>query len=137
MHRQIIFIVFLLLLCTFQISAQSQPRTSPREDLDRNSDRNGYDPLSRSPLDGMRARLKLKAEEKEFRENLERAQEIETISNELLKSFETNKTFTAQDKKKLERLEKLVKRVRNASGGDDDDVNVTIPYRDTTDIRAA
>lgn len=127
-----LLIVIILLLGCISISAQSQV-PPPRDDPGNRNDR-AYDPLSRSPLDDMRIRLRLKAEEKEFKDNLERAQEAETISNELIKSFEANKTLSAQDKRKLERMEKLVKRVRNASGGDDDDVNVTIQSTSVIDI---
>lgn len=127
-----ILILLVLSLCCISISAQSQS-SQPRDDSGNRNDR-AYDPLSRSPLDDMRIKLKLRAEEKEFKDNLERAQEAEVISNELIKSFETNKTFSAQDKKKLERMEKLVKRVRNASGGDDDDVNVTTHSTTVMDI---
>jgi hypothetical protein len=123
-------ISFLLFCCT--ITAAQQSSQNPNSNSNNQSDRpSGYDPFSRSPIDEMRAKLRIKAEEKEFKENLERAEEAEKISNELVKSFETNNSFSDSDKKKLERLEKLVKRLRNASGGDDDDVTVT-PFENNT-----
>lgn len=125
-------IVLVLLVGCISVSGQSQS-SQPRDDSGGRNER-AYDPLSRSPLEDMRIKLRLKAEEKEFKDNLERAQDAETISNELIKSFETNNALSAQDKKKLERMEKLVKRIRNASGGDDDDVNVIIQSTAVKDI---
>lgn len=119
-------VLFLLFCCSITTAQQSSQ--NPNSNSNNQNDRpSGYDPFSRSPIDDMRAKLRIKAEEKEFKDNLERTEEAEQISKELVKIFETNKTFSPDEKKKLERLEKLVKRVRNASGGDDDDVTV-IPY---------
>ena len=120
-----------MLLCCCAISAQSFPSASQSGD-DRND--NGYDPFSRSPIEKMRSRLRIKAEEKEYKENLDRAQEAVKISKELVKIYETSKTLSKSDRKKLERLEKLIKRVRNASGGDDDDAKVTTQSTETLDL---
>jgi archaellum component FlaC len=117
------------------MTAAQQSSQNPNSNTNSQGDRpSGYDPFSRSPIDDMRAKLRIKAEEKEFKDNLERAEEAEKISNELAKNFETNKTLSSEDKKKLERLEKLVKRVRNASGGGDDDVIVAPYQNNVTDI---
>lgn len=116
---RLIFISVLVMTVCASISAQSSQSTS-----ESNSNQNGYDPFSRSPIDQLRTRLRIKAEEKEFKENLSRVQEALKISNDLVKSVETNKAFSKEDRTKLERLEKIVKRVRNASGGNDDDVKV-------------
>lgn len=116
---RLLFFSILVITLSTSISAQSQQSTP-----ESNSNKNSYDPFSRSPIDQLRTRLRIKAEEKEFKENLNRVQEALKISNDLVKSVETNKTFSKEDRTKLERLEKLVKRVRNASGGDDDDVKV-------------
>ena len=40
---------------------------------------------------------------------------------ELDKSFSEQKKFSSEDQKKLDRLEKLVKKIRSELGGDDDD----------------
>jgi hypothetical protein len=134
MLSRFIVVTFLLLVCSVSICAQSQSGSASESGNRNSSDRPSYDPLSRSPIDDMRVKLRLRAEEKEFKDNLVRAQEAETISNQLVKSFETNKTFSAEDKKKLERMEKLVKRVRNASGGDDDDINVVVQSNTVIDV---
>lgn len=132
--RTIIFFFFLF-TGAISISAQSSTSTTAETRSGNPPDRpSSYDPFSRSPIDEMRIKMRLKAEEKEFKENLERAEESERICTELLKAVESNQTFTSDEKKKLERLEKLIKRIRNASGGDDDDVNVTTQSPNLNDL---
>ena len=48
-----------------------------------------------------------------------RAKEVSQIALQLSQSYEARKAFNADDQKKLERLEKLTKRIRNDSGGAD------------------
>ncbi len=69
----------------------------------------------------MRARLILKAEKKEYDENVARAREVSDLATQLLTTYESNKIFESEDGKKLERLEKLTKRIRNEAGGSDSD----------------
>jgi len=72
----------------------------------------------------MRARLILKAEKKEYDENVARAREVSDLAAQLLETYESTKTFKSEDNKKLERLEKLTKRIRNEAGGSNSDVDV-------------
>lgn len=64
---------------------------------------------------------KLEQEKKEFAELLERGEEAAKISEEIKLSFEKNNNLTGEDQKKLERLEKLVKKIRDDLGGEDED----------------
>jgi len=63
---------------------------------------------------------------KDFAEMLSRGEEAVKLSGELEKSFARNNQFSTEDRKKLDRLEKLVKKIRNELGGDDDDETVVI-----------
>jgi hypothetical protein len=72
-----------------------------------------------SRIDEMRTRLILKAEKKSYEENVARAKEAEQLATDLKASYEVKDTFTAEDQKKLERLEKLTRRIRNEAGGSD------------------
>lgn len=65
----------------------------------------------------MRARNALKAEKKEYDENVARAREISELGHQLAKAYEARQTLSADDGKKLDRLEKLTKKVRSEAGG--------------------
>lgn len=86
------------------------------------------DPLTRRPVEEepknikeSRARLKIEQEKKDYEELLERSEEAVALSNELEETFTTSKTISEEETKKLEKLEKLVKKIRSELGGSDDD----------------
>src|SRR5690349_20551559 len=70
-----------------------------------------------------RARLILKAEEKAYEEHVARAKEANELAGELKTSYAASNTFNAADEKKLERLEKLTRRIRNDVGGSEMDAD--------------
>jgi len=72
----------------------------------------------------MREKLRLKDEKKKYEENLARAREASQIATQLVETYEGKKVFGADDGKKLERLEKLTKRMRNEAGGSETDADV-------------
>jgi hypothetical protein len=63
----------------------------------------------------------LKKEKKDYEEHVARAQEARDLAAELQKTYEIAHSFNAADYKKLERLEKLIRRVRNEVGGSQTD----------------
>jgi hypothetical protein len=70
-----------------------------------------------------RTRLALKADKKAYQEHLARAKEAAELALELEKAYELAHLFNAADRKKLERVEKLVRRVRNEVGGSQTDAD--------------
>ena len=72
-----------------------------------------------SPEAEMRSKLLLKDEKKKYDEHVARAKEVSQLASQLSQSYETRKSFNSDDQKKLERLEKLTKRIRNDCGGAD------------------
>jgi hypothetical protein len=74
-----------------------------------------------SPESEMRAKLILKAEKKQYDENVARAREAADLATQLAGDYEAKQTFNSANGKKLERLEKLTKRIRNEAGGSDTD----------------
>jgi len=66
------------------------------------------------------AKSRIAKEKKDYEELLKRGEEVLKLSEDLEKSFDENQTLSSQDRKKLERLEKLVKRIRSDLGGGDD-----------------
>ncbi len=69
----------------------------------------------------MRARFEIRIAEKERQENLERAREVAQLGEDIKQAFSRNKILGPMDMKKLERLEKLARRIRSRAGGSDDD----------------
>lgn len=80
-----------------------------------------------SPEAEMLARRELRVAEKERQENLERAREAAQLGAEIRNSFAKNQTLSRTEIKKLERLEKLTRRVREEAGGSDGDVTIENP----------
>ena len=72
----------------------------------------------------IRAKRELKIAEKEHQENLNRAREIGEIGKQL-KEFKDSSTLDRDCFKKIERLEKLTKKVRSEAGGDDDEITIS------------
>lgn len=72
----------------------------------------------------IRAKREIKIAEKEHQQNLDRAKEIAEIGKQL-KDFKDNSSLDRDCVKKIERLEKLTKKVRSEAGGDDDEITIT------------
>ena len=69
----------------------------------------------------MLARGRIEREKKDFEQLLERGNEAIKLSDELEKSFSKNNQLSSDDRKKLDRLEKVLKKIREGIGGKDDD----------------
>jgi flagellar biosynthesis GTPase FlhF len=72
-----------------------------------------------SRVEEMRRILIVKEEKKAYEANVARAKEAQQLAADLKSSYEAKDAFTAEDQKKLERLEKLTRRIRNEAGGSD------------------
>lgn len=80
-----------------------------------------------TPEQEMLQRAQIRHEEDIHKEMVERADEAAQIGDELLASFKKNNSLTRDDLKKLERLEKLARKIRGTAGGSDDDEELTDP----------
>ena len=129
--RAVLFAASLLLFVSTSTQAQVKPGTpspspssEPRQASSDKDDKN--DPFHDfgSPENEMRARQALKAEKKQYDENVARAREASDLASEIVKAYEAKKTFNSEDAKKFERLEKLAKRIRNEAGGSDSEPDV-------------
>ena len=69
----------------------------------------------------------LKAAEKDHQENIERAREAAQLGAEIRDSFLQNKALGHTEMKKLERLEKITRKIRNEAGGSDSDAALDNP----------
>jgi len=126
----IAFAAVLLLLGSFPVYSQTTRPTPPPGEVRPSSEapsKSDKDDLGSdigSHESEMRARLALRAEKKQYDENLARAKETADIASQLLDWYQAKKSFTNEDNKKLERMEKLARRIRNEAGGTETDVDV-------------
>ena len=119
---------------SFSQTTSTPPRpaaTPPRIDGAKNPD-------DSSPLttfeEEIRAKREIKLAEKDHQQNLDRAHEIADIGKQLKESISGKSASDGDYLKKIERLEKLTKKIRGEAGGEDQDV--TIP-KQPTDLSAA
>jgi hypothetical protein len=73
----------------------------------------------------MKAKRDIKIAEKDHEENLSRAREIGEIAKQLKDGVKNNSTPDHDCFKKIERLEKLTKKVRSEAGGEDEEITIT------------
>jgi hypothetical protein len=75
----------------------------------------------------MRAKQSLRALEKEYKDNVQRAREAAELSGQLLDALKHGVTFGRDETKKLDRLEKLAKKIRDEAGGSDEETLLESP----------
>jgi len=138
LHALLLGLSVLLIAASSAYSQTTRPPTPPAAD---SPPSNGAKSDSSMPDFGsreseMRASLALRAEKKQYDENLERAREASQLAEQLLETYEAKKLFNSEDGKKLERLEKLTKRIRNEAGGSENDAEVKdLPNAMTTAVK--
>ncbi|HEV8140548.1 MAG TPA: hypothetical protein VGP81_12305 [Pyrinomonadaceae bacterium] len=112
-----------LISAVISARAQSSPhsRIAPPPPPTDNKDDKDNDVDFGSRETDARTRLILKAEKKAYEEHVARAKEASDLATELKTSYAASNNFNAADQKKLERLEKLTKRIRNEVGGSEMD----------------
>ncbi len=115
-YTRTIFTLFLIVAAV--VFADAQDATS------RGGDRTKED-LPKGIKENL-AKQRIEREKEDYAELLQRGEEALKLSNELEKSFAENNQLSAADQKKLDRLEKVVKKIRNEIGADDDDKAVEV-----------
>src|SRR5262249_27312282 len=123
-HLQVPLVAAVLLVTADSTYGQQLPRGSglPVQDpTNNNSTRKKDDSETEldSPENEMCAKMILREEKKRYDENVARAKEVSQLALQVSQNFETSRAFTSDDGKRLERLEKLTKRIRNEAGGSD------------------
>ena len=78
----------------------------------------------------MKAKRAIKVADKEYQENLDRARDLSSLGAAIVTSFKQKNGLDQEDIKKLEKVEKLAKGIRNAAGGCEDDVAMEKPPKD-------
>lgn len=80
-----------------------------------------------SPEEEIIRRAEIKHEEESHKEMVDRADEAAIIGEQLLNTFQKNKSLGKDDFKKLERMEKLARKIRGSTGGSDDEAPLENP----------
>lgn len=72
----------------------------------------------------IRAKRAIKAAEKDHQENVNRAHEIADLAKDLQKTLKDKPAIDRDSVKKIDRIEKLTKKIRNEAGGAEEDVDI-------------
>lgn len=110
---RLIFISSFIVLGGVCVNAQGDATTPSGKP---NSNKEDYPKSIKESL----AKQRIETEKKDFEQLIARGEEVAKLSFELEKSFAQNNSLTSEDQKKLNRVEKLVKKIRSEMGGDDD-----------------
>jgi hypothetical protein len=115
MHKFIRLIFFLsLITVVFVVFAKAQLDATTRGGVPQKED------LPTGIQESL-AKQRIEREKKDFAELLARGEEAVRLSEELEKSYTQNNQLSVEDRKKLDRLEKVVKKIRNELGSEGDD----------------
>jgi hypothetical protein len=122
---------FVFFTCSLTVLAQNQ-RTNPQPPpLPANAEKADNSDDNKAGLgsidEEMRAKRIIRLAEKEYKDNVQRAREVAEIGAELYETIEEGKAFGEKENKKLERLEKLAKKIRTEAGGSDEDDMINNP----------
>lgn len=109
----------LLMLPALAAAQISNRPVSPRVDASNVDER----PLTEMEEE-LRAKQAIKFAERGHKENIDRAKEIGQIGSELKASATDSPLISRDSTKKIERLEKLTRKIRGEAGGDDQDVEI-------------
>jgi len=117
--------IFLSVAAAFAQTASQKTQTLPGQKEDNT-------PLTTFEEE-IRAKRMIKMAEKDHQENLDRAKEIQQIGKELKESLQGKSALDRDTLKKIERLEKLTKKVRGEAGGESEDLSILNPPKDLSD----
>jgi len=117
-------LTFITLLCGLLLGpalAPAQTQSLPPSQMDPSATRER--PLSEMEEE-LKAKQAIKFAEKGHQENINRAKEIADIGKELKAAAKAAPLLNNDAEKKLERLEKLTRKIRGEAGGDDQEVDI-------------
>lgn len=72
----------------------------------------------------LRVKRAIKMAEKDHEENISRAKEINDLAKQLETNLKDKSSIDRESAKKLDRLEKLTKKIRSESGGEEEEVKI-------------
>lgn len=111
-------VILVFLICAAAASAQSNGADASRRS---SGDRGDDKPAPSEGMLEMQSRWRVRAAEKEYNEIIERSDDVLKTADSLKTSFAQNNQLAGADIGKLAALEKQIKKIRKALGGDDDE----------------
>jgi len=131
-----LLLLFLALPSFVHAQVKQQTTNVPRPDM--SADKGSSSSDDRAPLttfeEEIKAKRLIKIAEKEHQDNLNRARELSQISQDLKANLKDRSTLDRQDAKRVDRLEKLTRKIRGEAGGEDDDVQISNIPKDVPSI---
>ncbi|HXF42186.1 MAG TPA: hypothetical protein VNK26_00465 [Pyrinomonadaceae bacterium] len=118
---RLVFATILFILANAVYAFSQVPVDDPFPDFGRNRDRSEETRMIREML----SKQESAREKKKFAELQQRGEQALIIAKEINESFAKNKTLTASDRKKLDELEKLIKKLQDNLGADFDNSDLT------------
>lgn len=114
-------LLFALCCGSVAASAQSAPKLPPNinEKSAAGISRDSDDPQQTVSQREMLVEMAIKREENDYKEHLARAKENAQLAVELQETFARRKTLDTAELKKLSRIEKLARQIRNRAGGEE------------------
>ena len=113
--QNILSLAFVFAICSLSLCAQTRV-TNDASSADKPAPK-GKSSFENQPLEEMYMRRAIKLAEKEHLENLDRAREAAKLSVHLKETLVAARVFDVTNRKKLEKVEKLTRRVRSEAGG--------------------
>ena len=126
----LVALIALVICCSDIALAQSNSQNPPapsRPTDPMKSDKSSSDddgPPMTTFEEEMRAKRAIREAEKEHQQNLERAEEISQLAKDLQHGFKSTNSLDRECLKRLDRLEKLTKKIRGEAGGEENDVQI-------------
>src|SRR6476469_1835468 len=120
------FILFAFALLMFSSAVRAQtavPRGTPPSQQSPSPDNKDEPPLT-SFEEEIRAKRAIKMAERDHQENVERAKEVADIAKDLKTALKDKTTIDRAAVKKIERLEKLTKKIRGEAGGEEEEIEI-------------
>lgn len=118
------------LLGACHASAAAQANTQNEKPVSLDRDKTPRDDMNKpfaAIAEELRAKRAIQVADKEYQENLNRARDLSLLGASIVSSFKQKNALDPDDVKKLEKVEKLAKRIRRAAGGSEDEVEMEKP----------
>ncbi len=117
-----------LSVSTAQTTTTKPSNSKPSASSDIGADKGSNSTDDPRPLtsfeEEIRAKRLIKLADKEHEDNLKRAREISQLGKDLKLAVTNRSSLDREDNKKLDRLEKLAKKIRGEAGGEDHEVKI-------------
>ncbi len=124
MGRSLLIATVLAAACSAAVGQVARPSVDPLSSISADKSSPDSSDQRNSMAEEMRIKREIRSAEKDHKQNLERAREVSDLGRELADTFKKNNSLDREDIKKLEKLEKLARRIRSEAGGSEDEVRI-------------